>query len=468
MKVRLFILTLISIHTFALSVYGQNPLDPEILSFEEYLGYVKKYHPVMKQADITLSSGEANLLKARGGFDPKIEVDYSRKKFKGTEYYDVFYSTFKIPTWYGIEFKANYENNTGYYLDPSLTVPEDGLYSAGVSFSLAQGLLIDERMATLKKAKYFKEQTVAERNLLINDVLFEASKAYFNWFQANREHQIYESFLENAKTRLNAIESSVVAGDLAAIDITEARIIYSDRQLGLEVAHLNMEKARLELSNFLWINDIPMEVQSDVLPTSPDIENLKALLLIEDLDNNEELLDLHPKVMSLDAKIGQLDIDKFYKKTKLLPKLDLQYNFLTQDAERLDSFNTANYKAYVNFSMPIFLRKERGDLELANLKLRDAKLDRMSAVLNIKNKAAAIEVEISSLQTQNELVKNMVNDYEAMVKAEERKFAMGDSSLFLINSREQKLIDAQLKENSLQTKHLTAIAKLYNSLGLSI
>ena len=35
-----------------------------ILSFEEYLGYVKQHHPLMKQAELTLSVGEANLLRS--------------------------------------------------------------------------------------------------------------------------------------------------------------------------------------------------------------------------------------------------------------------------------------------------------------------------------------------------------------------------------------------------------------------
>lgn len=454
--------------SFRVQSQTQIEAQTQILSFEEYLGYVKKYHPVMKQADLVLSSGEANLLKARGGFDPKIEVDYSRKKFKGTEYYDVFNTTFKVPTWYGIEFKANYDNNTGYYLDPSLTVPEDGLYSAGVSFSLAQGLLIDDRMATLKKAKFFKSQTEAERNLLINDVLFEASKAYFYWLQAVTELQIYESFLENAKIRMDAVARHVSEGAEPEIDLTEARITYQNRQLGLEAANLYVRKASLALSNYLWINDIPMELQDGILPERPSVQTLQSSLLIENLQNNSELLEAHPKVQSLDAKIGQLGVDQFLKKTKLLPKLDLQYNFLTQDVDRLDSFNTANYKAYVNFSMPLFLRKERGDLRLSKLKLQDAKLDRMNTVLKIQNKAESIQAEITSLDTQNELVRSMVTDYETMVKAEERKFEVGESSLFLINSREQKLIDAQLKENDLITKRLEAVAKLYNSLGLSI
>ena len=68
------------------------------VSFQEYLGYVKAYHPLVKQANLILNLGEANLLKARGGFDPKVAVDFNRKKFKDTEYFNELNSTFKIPT----------------------------------------------------------------------------------------------------------------------------------------------------------------------------------------------------------------------------------------------------------------------------------------------------------------------------------------------------------------------------------
>ena len=165
-------------------------ISSEILTFEEFLGFVKKHHPLVKQANLVLSIGEANLLKARGGFDPKFEVDFDRKKFKSIEYYDQLNSTFKIPTWYGVELKANFEQNSGQFLDPSLTVPDEGLYSAGVSFSLAQGLLINDRMAALKKAKIFVRQSQAERELLVNEIIVEASMAYFEWLQATNEQKI--------------------------------------------------------------------------------------------------------------------------------------------------------------------------------------------------------------------------------------------------------------------------------------
>lgn len=468
MKVVFHIIILCIFFTFAKAGLAQVQAQEEanILSFEEYLGYVKQHHPLIKQAELVLSTGEANLLKARGGFDPKIELDYDRKKFKDIEYYDQLNATFKIPTWYGIEFKGNFEENTGEFLNPNLDVPDGGLYSAGVSFSLAQGLLINERMATLKKARFFEQQTQADRDLLVNDLIFEASLAYFDWLEAENERDIFATFLVNATTRLDAVKRSAEEGDIAEIDITEARITAQDRVLGLEAATLKARKARLVVGNFLWIDGIPLEIQDGVMPDRPDLAVLDASLLLVGITDTSIFLQNHPKLRSLDAKINSLEVERFLKKNKLLPKVNLQYNFLTEEADQLNSFNTAEYKAFVDISYPIFLRKERGDLRLAKIKIADAEYERNATSLAIQNKLEATEAEITSLAQQNTLITNIVIDYEALVAAEERKFFLGESSLFLINSREQKLIDTRLKENKLIIKELSAKAKLYNAAGL--
>ncbi|MDC1514435.1 TolC family protein [Polaribacter sp.] len=467
------IILVILVFCFTNTVLGQiqeeNSVDTlsEILTFEEFLGFVKKHHPLVKQANLVLSIGEANLLKARGGFDPKIEVDFDRKKFKDIEYYDQLNSTFKIPTWYGVELKANFEQNNGQFLNPSLNVPNEGLYSVGVSLSLAQGLLINDRISALKKAKIFVKQSQADRELLVNNIIVEASKAYFEWLQATNEQKIYTNFLDNAQERLKAMERSVEEGDKAAIDITEARITFQNRKLELEAVKLNGRKASLKVSNFLWLNEIPLQLEEKVSPKSLEIEILEYILNINSFLNNRIPNENHPKLLSIQAKIDGLEVERKLKKNNLLPKVDLQYNYLSEDYDRLNSFNTTNYKAFLNLSFPLFLRKERGNLKLTNYKIQDAEFEQDITILELTNKLNAIRFEINSLSEQVQIIEDIVIDYETLVSAEERKFSLGESSLFLINSREQKLIDARLKENSLFTKQLKSYVSYFNVLGLA-
>lgn len=445
------------------SLFAQE--DTSVLRFDEFLGYVKAYHPIVKQASLVIDESQANLMKARGAFDPKLEVDYNRKTFKNSEYFDKLNATFKIPTWYGIELKANFEENQGDFLNPEQTVPQDGLYSAGVSFSVAQGLLINKRMAMVKQAKLFREQAKADRDILVNNILYDASLVYFNWLKVYNETRVFNDFLSNAKMRFDGIKRSVEAGEKAAIDSIEARITLNDRQLSLEKANVKLMKATLELSNYLWLdNNIPVELQPNVIPDTESEAIISNTLQVSELKLNNFNIEEHPKLQSLSFKYESLNIDRRLKANMLLPKIDLEYNFLTQTPDVVNTFNTINYKSGVNISFPLFLRKERGDLKLAKLKMNDLEFEITSSKVQILNKINAIKRELDSYLRQNDLTRIMVDDYETLVKAEERKFNLGESSLFLVNTRESKLIDAKLKAIELENQYFSTKALLFNSL----
>ena len=442
--------------------------DTLVLSFKEYLGYVKKYHPIAKQANLTLAIGQANLLKARGGFDPKIEADYERKKFKGIEYWDRLDATFKIPTWYGVELKGGFEQIDGVFINPDETLPEEGLYSAGVSVSLARGLWINERMATLKKAKFFREQTKADRDILINEILFESSLAYFDWLQAYNSNIIHKNFLSNAQARYTGIRKRAIAGDIAAIDTLEAKITVQNRALSYEQAKVVLMKKALKLSNYLWLNDnIPIELQPNVIPDTTIRESINETLEISGKTLDSFTVENHPKLESIGFKINQLQVDKKFKANKLLPRIDLEYNFLTETPGQINSFDTQEYKGGLNFLFPLFLRKERGDLKLAKYKLQEVEFEFDNTQVQIRNAILSIYRELDSFEIQNQLISEIVLNYERLLAAEERKFSFGESSVFLINSRELKLIDAELKQNETQNKYFKAKAKLFKSLALN-
>lgn len=434
--------------------------ETKTLSLAEYLGYVKKYHPIVKQAQLLTTQSEAKLLKARGAFDPKIDVDFDKKEFKGTEYYNKLNAAFKIPTWYGIEFKANYEKNSGTYLNPEFTVPEDGLYSAGVSVSLAKGLLTNKRMATLKKAKLYRQQAEADQELLVNDILYDAIGTYFNWLKNYQIQLAYTDFLKNADDRLNNVKRSFEAGDKPAIDTLEASINLKNRMLDLEKSRIYYVKSKLELSNYLWLeNNIPLELKTEINPDVTTLLNVDAVLESSLGAISGDRIEQHSKIQSLNFKKESLKVDRNLKRNNLLPKVDAQYNFLTQK-RALNSLSVDNFKGGLQVKIPLFLRKERGDLKLANIKLQDIDFSIESQKVAISNKIDATLNEIESYNTQQELLNNLVNDYGKLVQAEERKFILGEGSIFLINYREVKLIESKMKLIETQNKFLKSKASL--------
>jgi outer membrane protein TolC len=432
-------------------------------SFNEFLGYVKKYHPLVKQADLKLNEAQANLMQARGAFDPKIEVEYNEKQFKNSDYFSILNSSFKIPTWYGIELKAGFDNAEGIFVNPENTLPNSGLTSLGVAVPIGQGLFINQRMADIRKAKIARNLNKAERNLQAVEVIYAASVSYMSWKRSYNEVKLYENYLENAMIRYKGVSKLIEEGDKPAIDSVEAGIAVKTRRLNLEDAKLKLTKAKLELSNYLWLeNNIPLELKDNLQPEDFLSKSIKETLQINELAPID--LDKHPKILTLDSKIAMLKVDRKLKANALLPKLDLSYNYLSEPSY-VDNYRFENYKIGVNFSFPLFLRKERGSLKLVDLKIQDSEFGLQFERKNLENKINSQQQEIVSLTIQQDYNSKLVKDFTTLLNAEDRLFEMGESSLFIINSRENSLVSSQLNEIALENRYLNAIIGLFHTIA---
>lgn len=464
MKKRFIFFLFISIQS-----WSQTELQPDSrLSLDDFLGYVKQFHPLVKQANLEVSQAQSGIIAARGGFDPKIEVDYEKKQFKSTEYYDLLNSTFKIPTWYGIEVKAGFDQMEGVYLNPQNNTPIDGLATLGIAIPVGQGLFINKRMADLKKAKLYNQLSQAERDLEVANILHQACFAYFDWYRNYNEYQLYSTYLKNAQVRFDGIKSLIREGDRPAIDSIEAGILIQTRKLSLEQSRIKTVKSKLELSTYLWMdNTVPVELQDNIFPEESLEKNIESTLqtnglLLANLDFAN-----HPKIRALQNKVNILEVDRRLKGDMLKPRIDLNYNFL-QESTALDNFNTDNYKYGLNFSLPLFLRKERGNFQVAKFKVQDAELNLQFENVALKNKIDYQIQEINSLQEQIKITRDLVGNYQTMLNSEERLFSFGESSIFLINTRENSLLTSSIQQLDTQIKFCQSNADLFRLLANSI
>ena len=135
--------------------------------YNEFIERVLEHHPVAYQANLRTGMGEAKILQARGGFDPKAQIDVAQKYFESKEYYDLGEGKLKVPTWFGLEFEGGYERNEGVFLNPENNTPNAGLLFAGISVPIGQGLFIDERRLALRQAQALIQKNEAERRSIL-------------------------------------------------------------------------------------------------------------------------------------------------------------------------------------------------------------------------------------------------------------------------------------------------------------
>lgn len=440
--------------------YGQ-----QILTYTEYMEWVRDFHPVAKQAEVTLRFGEQELRASRGGFDPMVYADYDRKRFKNTNYFDKREAGFVVPTWAGVELKGLIEQNTGSLLNPELEVPDDGLIALGASVNVAQGLLIDKRRATLRQAQIYLESTKAERQLILNDLYLEATETYWNWAADYRNVVILQEGVELAEQRFEMVKESYIQGDFPAIDTVEAYTQVMDRIYRLQTAQIQFFRSTQFVNTFLWDqNEEPVELLESTFPE----DVLNEMVFDYSKESLRDYVQLHPDLRLTDFDIESLMVERRYKANLLLPVLKVNYNFLSESFNQFGNspFLENNYKLGLTFGMPLFLRRERGELGLTKAKIDFKNYQRDLKLIQLKTKLESEIFNFETVEQQLTVFINNVNGLQKLLDGEMIRFDIGESSLFLVNAREVSLISARITLNDLAGKRKTAYAKLLNAAGL--
>ena len=105
-------------------------------------------------------------------------------------------------------------------------------------------------------------------------------------------------------------------------------------------------------------------------------------------------------------------------------------------------------------------------LQKNGLKLKSTNLDLERKRFSLSQKYAMATQEFETTREQSEQYRKTVLDYERLLNAEQRKFELGESSLFLVNSRLNKYLDSRIKLIELQMKNRKSELKTWYVLGV--
>jgi outer membrane protein TolC len=324
------------------------------------------------------------------------------------------------------------------------------------------------RRAELKKGELYRQGTELERKLLLNELNFQASVAYWNWYAANNTYEVLLEGTTLAEQRYEATRRSAELGDRPSIDTLEASIQFQQRQQQLLQAQVDLANSKARIEMFLWLEgQIPMELEQRTIPSSDNVEQVK-MVGSQTLQEVDSLLTQHPEILLTALKISSLEVDLRLKREMLKPVLDLNYNAISEPigGDPLTAYSVNNYKWGVNFSLPLFLRKERGALSLTQAKMQDTQLDLELKKAEIRFKTEKAMNTWTNSDSQFELFSRTTADYRRLFEAEQQLFDGGESSLFLVNTRENALINAELKLLEIVLKNRMALSELNYVLAL--
>jgi outer membrane protein TolC len=270
--------------------------------------------------------------------------------------------------------------------------------------------------------------------------------------------------VENNKERLKLTRKTFEFGEKPAIDTIEALSQLQSFELQQKDAFLNFVKSTQQLQLFLWKDNQQFYELSAIIYPSDNLEQHLAYndfeFLIHDVEARQ--ISSHQSILYYQQKQNILESERRLKWQSFLPKLDFTYNFFNKEnysTDFLPLFDN-NFQYGLKLEIPVFQREARANYEQAKLKLSQNELDTNMKMRELDVKIETYKNEMLNYYTQIDLSRKNLQNYRKLLYAEETRYTNGESSLFLINSRENKVIEAQEKFISIRTKFLKSFNKL--------
>lgn len=427
----------------------------QVLRADAFIQLVRANHPMVRQALIGVQKAEADLLSAKGGFDPLMGMDASRKTFDGKNYYFYTNPEIKVPTWIGANIKAGLENNGGQFLTEEATAGQSSYL--GLEMPVAKGLLLDKRRATLQQARIYRDMSEQEQLNMLNNLLFDAYQVYWQWTGQYQLYNIYSKFVSIAQDRFRLVKIAFENGDRATIDTIEALTQLQQFQLVQNEALLTLTNTTLELSNYLWderdsVYLLPPQVVPDTL------QFMQYALLPPAEEILKQAINTNPLLRTYDFKLNALEVDRKLKQQNLLPEVNLKANLLNSGYNVFKGWNSAlfqnNYVWGIDVKFPLFIRESRGEYKKSVLKIKETNYELSLKRREVENKVRSYLNETQQLAQQLQIAQSAYRNFQSLLNAEYFRFRNGESSLFLVNTRENKVIETAEKMISLRIKYL--------------
>lgn len=437
------------------------PVDALTLTIDALLANSAQQSPQIIEALAKMRAADGKRLTAEGAFDTVFSAEGGSRLIG---YYGGTYADAKVArpleNWGG-QLYGGYRVSSGrfpIYEDKNYT-NELGEIRAGAVFALLRDRMIDERRFGRVSAEADQAIADAERQMVAIGVQRKALDAYLSWIAAGQRLAIYQQMLALAQERQRGLRRTFEAGLRPRIILTENE----QQLLRREAMVVQSQQALAAAANSLSLYWRDANGQ----PVIPRPEQLPATL-------PEPLVTARPDVVERpDLMVAQLRQrlvqDRLaLDRNALLPRLDLQME-VARDFGDIGpggvSRSGNDVRVGVKFSVPFEQRTARGKLMQTQAEL-DANRTRARWLdEQIRAEIDGIAITLDATGRLIALSEQEKQRADEMAVAERRRFDMGASDLFLVNTREESAANVALSLLDMRLRRIVAGADLAAASG---
>lgn len=421
-------------------------LRGQALVLDEVLRSVEVNYPPLLATLLERDVAAGAATSAQGQFDTNLGVSTGADRFGyyPNERFDA--GVTQNLQWNGAQVYGGYRNGWGDF--PAYRGLEDtrmaGEWRAGVKVPLLRGREIDERRAALSQTRIgqlLADLTVDQQRLVVRQL---ASTRYWDWVAAGQRLRIARDLLRVATERDMALREAAQLGSIAQVEVTENQRQILQRRAAIVEAERSLQQTAIALSLFYrdQFGESKIAVESQLPGNLPATQTLHDTQIEQDLVT---ALQKRPEVAAVAAQRAQtrIDIDLATNQTK--PSLDLGLGVTSEAGGGAVKRGPNELKATLTFNVPWQRRVAEGKLQQASAKhsqlTQRERFARDQVSAEVRDAASAVR----AAHERALLAASEVTVALDLADAERERFRLGDSTLFLVNLREQAAVDAELR-----------------------
>ncbi len=375
------------------------------------------------------------------------------------------------------------------------------VYASNLGLTFTQPLLrnrsIDNNRHLIRVQKKRIEQSDADFRQKTIDVISQVQGAYWDLVFALRDQQIQLANVNLSRENLKQVEAQISAGAKAPLERAEVLTELANRESTLLTATQTVSTAENALKQLILKDTTAPEWSAQVTPTDTPVFDTNPVNLNDSItEARKNRPDLQR--LRMQHEINDLDIRFFKNQTK--PQIDLQATFAStglagtpvpcvpdpvtgrgcpipapnlvggyrQDINNVFGFDTRNIS--VGLAIQIPLKNKTAQANLAGARIQREQLEasvratEQFAEVDVRNSAQAVESARLRVLSAREARANA----EVQLEGEQRLYAVGRSTTFLLFQRENALANARDQELRAETDYNKALAGLQHATSTTL
>jgi outer membrane protein TolC len=418
------------------------PAMAQTMSWNEFVTTAVERAQDVRVAEARVSEARAKRMAAFAAFEPNVNFSSEGKDYGNDLQYRLDRAEARVGLPGGIDLVGGAAQGTGAFINPERKTPTEGLVNLGISAPLGGALIFSDRQNEWGASTRNLEIALATLDRTERKAILSAVQVYTFWQAQSEVQGAVDEALSVAAERLRLVREAFRLGERSEMDTLEAYLSWVDRRADVAQQANFTARAIADVAQILRGADTTQVNLDGMRPQSlPVVLNVPS----------PEIADL-PNVPELQMVNSALRRERLATTTawaQWLPAPYVDYRMLQWGGS---AWNPEAVQWKVGLSIPLFNQKARAELAGAQARLRAAQAIATATQNEFDVVRLQLAQQVQALDSELKALTASETAAYALLQQERRRFALGESTMFILASRETKYLEAVQKRTLASAK----------------